>query len=99
MEISLRSLSFLLVTLCLLACNDHPLRGEGVPSADGRTYLIVADNGGGECRTIKIDHRDWPYKIGEPGLIVPGRHVIECGAPIAFRVPDGVIFTFNYWGP
>jgi hypothetical protein len=85
--------------LSLAACSDHPLRGEGVPSVDGRTYLIVADNGGGECPSIKVDQKDWPHKIGEPGPVEPGKHTIDCGGPIAFRVPEGEIFTFNYWGP
>lgn len=85
--------------LGLAACSDHPLRGEGVPSVDGRTYLIVTDNGGGECPSIKVDQKHWPHKIGEPGPVEPGRHVIECGDPIAFHVPEGEIFTFNYWGP
>ena len=99
MEVRLRLLVPLLGLLCLAACTDQPLRGEGVPSVDGHTYLIVTDNGGGECPSIKVDDKDWPHKIGEPGPVVPGRHVIECGGPITFNVPEGVIFTFNYWGP
>jgi hypothetical protein len=104
MEARLRHLSLfigllLIGPLSLAACSDHPLRGEGVPSVDGRTYLIVADNGGGECPSIKVDQKDWPHKIGEPGPVEPGKHTIDCGGPIAFRVPEGEIFTFNYWGP
>ena len=104
MEARLRRLSLfagplLVGQLCLAGCSDSPLRGEGVPSADGRTYLVVADNGGGECRSLRVDDKDWPHKIGEPGPVEPGRHTIECGGPIAFHVPEGVIFTFNYWGP
>ena len=89
----------LLGALGLAACDEYPLRGEGMPSADGLTYLIVADNGGADCGAIKVDRKTWPHGVGEPGRIAPGQHEIDCGGAVPFHVPKGEIFRFNYWGP
>ena len=69
------------------------------PSADGRSYLVVADDNGGECGPIKVDGQVWPHKIGEQGQVSPGQHKIECGGWVVFDIPTGVVFSFDYWGP
>ncbi len=77
------------------------LRGHSLPSADGRTYLVVDDNNGGECGPILVDGEDWPAKLHEAGLIAPGVHAISCGdqAGISFEIQPGTTFHFDYWGP
>jgi hypothetical protein len=54
--------------MALVACNGDKLRGSSIPSNDGRTYLIVADNNGGDCGSIKVDGSTWSHPIGEAGL-------------------------------
>jgi len=61
--------------------------------------LAVVDDNGGACGPILVDGEVWPYKIGEPSLIAPGRHRIECGSEIEFDIPPHVVFSFDYWGP
>jgi hypothetical protein len=75
------------------------LRGSVVPSGDGKTYLAVIDDNGGKCGPMMIDGVKWPYSIGEKGEIEPGWHTIECGMSMQFEIPDGVEFSFDYWGP
>ncbi len=89
----------LVVIVALSACNDGHLRGAVSPSNDGNTYLAVVDDNGGRCGPIMVDDKVWPYKIGEAGVISPGRHKIECGSSMEFTIPAGVVFEFNYWGP
>jgi hypothetical protein len=57
------------------------------------------DNNGGDCGPIRVDGKLWKYRIGEVGLIEPGRHTIECGGEISFEVSPGVVYRFSYWGP
>lgn len=83
----------------LAACSERPLRGSADPSPDGRTYLAVVDNNGGGCGPVRVDGQVWSHKFGEAAPISPGKHTIECGAPIKFEIPQGVTFRFNYWGP
>lgn len=93
----------ILVGLCAVvgcvACGDGHLRGSVAPSHDGKTYLAVVDDNGGHCGPIKVDGKVWLHKIGQSGQIEPGRHTIECGGEIAFNIPPGVVFKFDYWGP
>jgi hypothetical protein len=80
-------------------CDDGHLRGSVKKSSDGKTYLVVADDNGAQCRPLKVDGKIWPHKLNEQGPIQPGDHTIECGGKISFNIPAGVIFTFDYWGP
>ena len=75
------------------------LRGSFWKTADGQTYLTIADNNGGACEKIVVDGKAWPHKINETGPVVPGSHKITCGGEIEFKIPKGVSFRFNYWGP
>jgi hypothetical protein len=83
------------------ACTQRELRGKSLASADGRTYLIVADDNGGRCGSIKVDGADWAVPIGTPGALEPGTHEISCGdgAVTRFDVRSGTTFHFDYWGP
>ena len=90
--------------ICLIAalssgCDDGHLRGSVTPSDDDRTYLAVVDDNGGQCGPILVDGEKWPYAIGQPGPIEPGRHTIECGGALSFEIPAGVVYSFDYWGP
>ena len=86
-------------SIVLTACDDGHLRGSVTASADGGTYLVVADDNGGSCGSPLLDGKPWPHKLGERGFVSPGRHRIECGGWIEFDVPQGVVFKFDYWGP
>lgn len=85
--------------IALVGCGDEYLRGSVTKSQDGKTYLSIVDDNGGQCGPIIVDGKVWPYTIGEPGLISPGSHSIECGGRIDFEIPNGAIFNFDYWGP
>lgn len=82
---------------------DDDLRGSSAPSTDGASYFVVADDNGGGCGPILVDGRRWPHAIGERGRIAAGRHRIACGTTsggdMAVDVPEGVVYTFDYWGP
>jgi len=88
-----------LACLALAGCDDGHLRGSVASSNDGGTYLVVADDNGGACGPLSLDGKPWPHAIGERGRVSPGRHRIECGGSIEFDIPEGVVFTFDYWGP
>jgi hypothetical protein len=79
--------------------SDCELRGCFNPSGDGKTYLIIDDNNGGDCGPIKVDGKVWSYSTGKAGQIKPGVHTIECGSEISFKIPPNVVYRFNYWGP
>ena len=89
----------LIVVWCPLACDDGYLRGSVATSADGKTYLEVLDDNGGQCGPLIVDGKPWPHAIGVAGPIQPGTHRIECGGEIEFTVPSGTVFSFDYWGP
>ena len=95
----LRNAGSLLLAALILGCGDGHLRGQVSPSPDGRTYLVVADDNGGRCGPIRVDGSLWPHAVGERGQIEPGRHTIECGTELSFEIPEGVVFSFDYWGP
>ena len=95
----LRLLILLTVVVSVAACDDGYLRGSVTQSSDGKTYLAVVDDNGGKCGPIIVDGKLWPYKIGEAGPIAPGSHKIECGGWVNFKIPQGVVFRFDYWGP
>ncbi|WP_425640781.1 hypothetical protein ACPUEK_11055 [Marinomonas gallaica] len=88
------------LSLILIACSDDGyLRGQVEPSHDGKTYFGVIDNNGGNCGALLLDRKAWDLPLGEVAEIQPGEHIINCGAPISFFIPEGVIFKFDYWGP
>jgi hypothetical protein len=93
-----------IATLSLAACDDGLLRGSIEPSKDGGTYLVIADDNGGGCDAIKVDGKVWPLALERAGSISPGLHVIECSvgdaaAGLSIVIPEGMVFTFDYWGP
>jgi hypothetical protein len=91
----------LLVLLCVTGggCSKRSLRGTTTASPDGKTYLSVDDDNGGKCGPLTVDGSPWLHKIGQPGAIEPGAHKIQCGGWIGFKIPSGVVFHFDYWGP
>ena len=85
-------------------CSHGELRGKSVPSADGRTYLVIDDDNGGHCGAMMIDGRRWSHATHSPGPVEPGVHYIKCGADsldrgIGFEIRPGTTFHFDYWGP
>ncbi len=88
-----------LFALVLAGCDDGHLRGAVSKSPDGLTYFGVLDDNGGQCGPLKVDGKVWPHPIGTVVPFKPGPHTIFCGAEIAFDVPAGVIYKFDYWGP
>jgi hypothetical protein len=84
--------------IALAGCDDGHLRGPVAPSADGGTYLAIVDGNAGACGPLLLDGKPWPYKVGEPGPVAPGRHLIDCGGEIGFDIPQGIVFKFDYWG-
>lgn len=96
---SIRIIILLLSILAFVGCDDDYLRGEVSQSGDGKTYLSIIDDNGGQCGAIYVDGKVWPHTIGKEALISPGTHTIECGAKIEFEIPKGVVFKFDYWGP
>jgi hypothetical protein len=93
------TLAVLVAALSCAACRGRDLRGSVKASQDGKTYLVVADDNGGYCGTVKVDGTVWTQPVGHAGRIEPGRHTIECGEKISFDVRPGVVFSFDYWGP
>jgi hypothetical protein len=68
---------------------------------DGKTYLIVADDDGSHCDSIRLDGREWKVASNQPGEIAAGIHTISCngGGDTQFEVKAGTTFRFDYWGP
>ncbi|MEM7400965.1 MAG: hypothetical protein AAF304_03335 [Pseudomonadota bacterium] len=96
----MNNLKFAVLILFLIACSrDVYLRGEVETSDDGLTYFSLVDDNGGSCKSVLLDGRPWPHKIGERGRVEPGAHEIDCNGVIGFDIPKGVIFKFDYWGP
>jgi hypothetical protein len=83
------------------ACGQHDLRGTWKPSPDGKTYLVVDDDYGGD-RPLVLDGHPWTAKKGvaapiSPGVHVLGRRGIDSGC--SFEARAGMTFRFDYWGP
>ena len=90
-----------LLAIFSVSCTDGDLRGSFSKSKDGKTYLVIADDGS-KCLPVKVDNKVWPYAMGRAGEINPGRHKIGCGegdSDIEFDIRPGVIYKFDYWGP
>jgi len=85
--------------MIFISCSRENLRGSTQVSLDNKTYLIVTDDNGGYCGNIIVDGKKWNYALHQAGLISAGTHTIECGTSIEFIIPEGVIFSFDYWGP
>ena len=109
MRRSARAATRNLVWLCI-AClcggagtctkGESSLRGRSLPSVDGKTYLVVDDDNGGEaCKTMKVDGKPWRHPLHHKGEIAPGVHTIRCGGDVRFKVKPGTTFHFDYWGP
>ena len=93
-----------LAGLAFVGCDSRSLRGSMSASEDGATYLVIADDNGGDCDAIKVDGRVWGYALERAGPVAPGMHVVECSvgdsaAGISIMIPEGMTFTFDYWGP
>ena len=94
-----RQIVLVMLAISCAACGHRDLRGSISLSPDGHTYLIVADDNGGQCGPLTVDGKIWPHPIGARGQVEPGAHVIKCGGEISFSVPAHYIFRFDYWGP
>ena len=92
------SAAMLLSVLAWAGCRSGDLRGASKPSPDGKTYLVVADDNGGHCE-LRLDGKVWPHAKGEAGRVDSGRHTLSCGGDIVLDIPEGVVYTFDYWGP
>jgi hypothetical protein len=88
-----------LLVLAMIGCNTHDLRGSSIPSPDGRTYLVIADDNGGQCGPLTVDRAPWPHAVGALGAVKPGDHLVACGSEVAIRVDSGQTFRLDYWGP
>ena len=81
---------------------NRTLRGWWTKSHDGKTYLVIEDDDGGEGddgRQCFLDGKLWPHKIGQRGEIEPGGHELGCPGKVGFKVNAGTEFHFDYWGP
>jgi hypothetical protein len=90
-----------MLTIICAGCSERDLRGSFSASKDGKTYLVVVDDGS-QCLPIKVDNKVWQYSMGQIGPINPGRHTIDCGDgdnEIGFDIRPGVVYKFDYWGP
>ena len=85
--------------VALAACAGRDLRGRSTRSPDGRTYLVIADDNGGQCGPLRVDGVVWRHPIGTPGRVRPGDHSITCGSEVAVHVDSGQTYRFDYWGP
>lgn len=89
----------LCVLLIISCCGGGDLRGHAEPSGDGRTYLVVDDDNGGQCGPLLVDGKRWRQALHASGPISPGPHTIACGGELEFSVDSGTTFHFDYWGP
>lgn len=77
----------------------YELRGRYKSSEDGKTYLVVEDDNGGQCGPLYVDKKQWPHGLNKMGQIEPGKHRIECGTWIGINIKEGTTYYFDYWGP
>ena len=94
-----RSLAGWAIFLTVCGCGDKELRGRSYDSPDGRTYLIVADDNGGQFGPIMVDGQRWPHPLDSAGPIRPGVHRLACGTELEVSIDSGKTFRFDYWGP
>ena len=84
------------------ACAHQDLRGSSKRSVDGKTYLVIDDDNGGQCGSLLVDAKPWPHAVHAPGPVAPGLHQVACGSQsnsLSFRVDSGRTYHFDYWGP
>ena len=96
--LTVTSLIIGLFIILYFASNSY-LRGSVSSSSNGKTYLSILDDNGGKCGPIFVDDKIWEHPLKKKALISPGKHKIKCGTEIEFKIPKGVLFEFNYWGP
>jgi hypothetical protein len=77
----------------------YELRGRFKSSPDGKTYLVIEDNNGGNCGPLLVDKKEWLHGLNGKGEVVPGKHSIECGTWMGVTVQEGTTYYFDYWGP
>jgi hypothetical protein len=94
-----RKLTIALALSLVAGCDDGELRGHVSRSNDGKTYLAVVDDNGGKCGPLLVDGKAWKHAIGQRAEIAPGPHHISCGIEVAFEIPAGSVYAFDYWGP
>ena len=93
---------FGLAAVALAGCADGDIRGRSIPSRDGHTYLIIADDNGGHCGSLRVDGKVWPHPADSAGRVTPGEHTIACGSDdsgFTVRVDSAQTYRFDYWGP
>jgi hypothetical protein len=96
----LRTQFIFLPALLIFSCGKKDLRGESTPSADGHTYLLIAESPG--CAAFSVDGKPWPHGVGVRGAVSAGRRELSCSDgsnQIQFEVKQGQTFRFDYWGP
>jgi hypothetical protein len=94
-----RTLTVAMALSILAGCDDGELRGHVSASADGKTYLAVADDNGGMCGPLLVDGQPWKHPLGQRVEIAPGPHRIGCGIEETFTIRAGTVYEFDYWGP
>ncbi len=82
------------------SCRNRDLRGWWKYTSDGKTYLVIEDSDGAPVdNSCTLDGKPWPYETGQRGEIEPGVHELRCPMNVGFKVPAGVEYHFDYWGP
>jgi len=100
MQLTERGHFLLLLALLSVACGKRELRGQSAPSADGHTYLVIAESPG--CVSFHVDGKPWPHAVGVAGALPAGQRKLSCSDgsnQIQFEVKRGQTFRFDYWGP
>ncbi|VXC05724.1 conserved hypothetical protein [Pseudomonas sp. 8BK] len=98
----LLAIIFAIVTEHILSLDPdatYELRGRYKESSDGKTYLVIEDDNGGQCGPLLVDKKEWPYDLNQKGQVEPGEHSIECGTGMEIIIKEGKTYYFNYWGP
>lgn len=77
----------------------YELRGRYKSSQDGKTYLVIEDNNGGQCGPLLVDKKEWQHDFNVKGEVEPGEHIIECGTSVGIIIKGSSTYFFDYWGP
>lgn len=85
-----------LLLLLSVGCEERELRGTTPRSADGQTRFAIEV----PCDAPALDQRPWTQPAGVAATVTPGLHTLSCsGSDIAFSIPAGTTFHFDYLGP